>query len=34
VLSGVSKRRDIVKARRMKIVPDFVIDSVKDLVSR
>ncbi len=34
VLSGVSKRRDIVKARGMKITPDFVIDSIKDLVDR
>ena len=34
VLSGVSKKRDIVKARRMKITPDFVIDRIKDLVDR
>ncbi|MDH5685305.1 MAG: HAD-IIA family hydrolase [Candidatus Hadarchaeaceae archaeon] len=34
VLSGVSTRQDIVKFRRMKIIPDFVIDGIKDLVHR
>lgn len=34
VLSGVSKRQDIVKAKGVKIAPDFVIDSIKDLVGR
>jgi len=33
VLSGVSKRRDVVKAKGAKIVPDFVINSIRDLVS-